>query len=181
MEATLLLVCSRAAFLKALKKCPKVEAHIRKSAQLRKEKFDNKIADLQGNDESKRGEDSMSHASTKRLLKSTDYFYSIVNNSNKRKRFSRLSSFDPEENWSKRGSEIIPYTPKMSTRSKMPETAKNAGDKSFTSFNELPEKDIGPATKKKLANSLSLTLDKDFKSKFAKSLTNKGEGKGYIH
>lgn len=132
MEQTALFVCNRKIFLQAMKASPKIEEHITKSAHLRKEKFLIKMKEFQNESENmnNRKDDSISTVNNRKLLKSSDYFYAIVNQSNQRsKRFSSFSSRDPqalEELLTKRGSETVPVTPKVGgTKSRILDLIRN--------------------------------------------------------
>ncbi len=132
MEPTALFVCNKKIFLQAMKKYPKVEEHIKKSVQLRKEKFMNKMKEfeVETQNQNKQQNDSISTVAGKKLLKSSDYFYAIVNQSNNRnKRFSSLSVRDPgvlEEFLTKRPSESVPVTPKAGgTKSRIMDLIRN--------------------------------------------------------
>jgi len=148
MEQTALFVCNKKIFLQAMKKYPKVEEHIKKSVQLRKEKFLNKMKEFQKDtqNQNKQQNDSISTVAGRKLLKSSDYFYAIVNQSNNRnKRLSNLSLRDPvalEELLTKRASESGPVTPKVGgPKSRIMELIRNMDKDKLEKTDREKEKD----------------------------------------
>jgi len=73
-EPSVVIVCDKTVFLEALKDFPDVDAKIRKVARYRKEKLETNVKQLEGQNVSS----PTFHKTSRKLLKSTDYFYNVL-------------------------------------------------------------------------------------------------------
>jgi len=74
-EPSVVIVCDKTVFLEALKDFPDVDAKIRKVARYRKEKLETNVKQLEGQ---QNVSSPTFHKASRKLLKSTDYFYNVL-------------------------------------------------------------------------------------------------------
>ena len=139
--------------MNTLQKYPDIEVYLRKNANLRKEKVMSKIDESLKRSVSivKRKDEPVSDASQKKLLKSTDYFRSIVTHTVEKrrgKRFSELNAQNPllsDPLPPKRGSEsgiaaIASKITKSRFANPSPPRTEEVKKEKITSLGEIAEK-----------------------------------------